>query len=131
MGSTDRSITLVYQRELTALQNGNLPLWRIEALPSRRTLTLSNITWLVKACQADKFTIFEWYDPLSGMWTIRPYTSSEICIRAPFSVVLVRVMGVDDCPLFGQELNQLYGQGTSERVPKPVATHDNCYRGDL
>lgn len=90
---------------LTSPQNNELPIWRVVPYTPGVPIQLRDLPWLTGTFHDPlKLTTFEQFHYDLGEWTVEMLHDGEATILPASPIVLLRVLGVELCPLFGHEL---------------------------
>ncbi|KAI1786181.1 hypothetical protein LXA43DRAFT_1099473 [Ganoderma leucocontextum] len=86
-------------------RNNELPIWRVVPFTPGRPVRLCDLSWLAATCNDILgLTVFEHFVYDLGEWTVELIQDGEVAILADSPIVLLRVQGVELCPLLGYEL---------------------------
>ncbi|KAI1788105.1 hypothetical protein LXA43DRAFT_1063881 [Ganoderma leucocontextum] len=86
-------------------RNNELPIWRVVPFTPGCPIRLCDLPWLAATCNDILgLTVFEHFAYEFGEWTVEPIHNGEVAILADSPIVLLRVQGVELCPLLGYEL---------------------------
>ncbi|KAI0705768.1 hypothetical protein C8T65DRAFT_696370 [Cerioporus squamosus] len=86
-------------------ENGHLPFWRMVPFEIGRTLALRDLDWLVAACEHFLLTPLEILE--HGIWRAHRLDTAELELYDYSPTHLVRLLGVEHCPLLGYELEDI------------------------
>ena len=86
--------------------------------------SLQDLDWLVAALNELGDTHIEQFEVLHGLWHIRTVASDSFTIPVGHTV-LFRAVGVDVCPLFSFELDQLHAELGLGRAPDSMPVEDS------
>ena len=96
---------MLYYSLLNFVQNNELPVWRVVPYTVGHPILLRDVSWLAATCAEElEPIIFEHFLYEDGEWTTATLQDGEVSVVAGSPIVLLRVHGVELCPLFGHEL---------------------------
>ncbi len=102
-----------------------MPLWRILRCTPHEPIRLNALPWLGHACEGWDFAAVEQYLVTPDMWSFRRVASDSIWPNPLEPTILLRVVGVEHCPLFGLELEVIHRQLGLAEPPMDIPVIDN------
>ncbi|KAI0710285.1 hypothetical protein C8T65DRAFT_739737 [Cerioporus squamosus] len=104
-------------------KNGELPVWRMVPFDNGHTVALRELHWLVAACDHFLLTPLEILE--NGMWRAHRLDIAELDLYDSSPTHLVRLVGVEDCPLLGFELEDIDRYLGIPPPPRETEVRDN------
>ena len=100
-----------------------MPIWRMVPFTVGHTLQLSSMAWLVSACDGVLLTPLEHLD--HGMWRTIRLDKAQLTLYDYAGTQLIRIVGVEQCPLLGLELEDIDRHLGIPRPPSSTVERDN------
>ena len=102
-----------------------MPIWRLIAAKPQALLRLNELPWLVEACEGVQLTPVERYLVEEDIWASLRLDTDYVSIGSSEQTVLLRLIGVDVCPLFGLELEGIHRELGLAPAPADIVECDN------
>ncbi|RPD52011.1 hypothetical protein L227DRAFT_618190 [Lentinus tigrinus ALCF2SS1-6] len=104
-------------------KDGDMPLWRMVRLAVGERIQLRDLAWLVAACDNVLFTPIEILR--DGLWRALQLGDAELELDELSGTQLLRLAGIDRCPLLGFELEDIDRQLGIPRPATDAAVREN------
>ena len=106
-------------------QNQQLPIWRFIGAKPQGPVRLNELPWLVQACEGVQLTPVERYLVGEDLWASLHLDRDYLSVETSEDTVLLRLVGVDVCPLFGLELERIHREIGLTPLPTDLVESDN------
>ena len=106
-------------------QNQQLPIWRVIEAKAQAPMRLNELPWLVQACEGVQLTPVERYLVDEDIWASLRLDTDYVSVGTSEHTVLLRLLGVDVCPLFGLELESIHRDLGLPPPPAAIVETDN------